>query len=90
MEDGVPGANDRGLDADVARTEAGAGAISCATVERNADEGDLEFFGLGDVREAHEGGYPGEARILKGVEWLGMGHTEATGVRRNFGHGEAS
>ena len=89
MEDGVPRANDCGLDADVTRTEARAGAISRATVERNADEGDFELFGLGDVREAHECWNASEAGILQSVERLGMGQAEATGVRRNFGHGEA-
>lgn len=72
VEDGVPGADDGGLDADVARAEAGAGAIRCAAVKGDTDEGDLEFFGLGDVREAHEGGDASEPRILEGVERLGM------------------
>jgi len=90
VEDGVPGADDGGLDADVARTEARAGAIGGAAVERDADEGDLELFGLWDVREAHEGGDAGEASILQSVEGVGMWQPKlAAGLRGDFGHGEA-
>ena len=56
FQDRIPGTNDRGLHANVARAEARAGSIGGAAVEGHADDGDVEFFGLRDVREAHEGG----------------------------------
>lgn len=72
VEDGVPRADDCGLDADVARPKARPRAISCAAVEGDADEGDFEFLGVGDVREAHECWNACESRILQSVERLGM------------------
>ncbi len=72
MEDGIPGANDGGLDANIARAETRAGAIGCAAVEGDADEGEVELGGVGNVREAHEGGDAGETGVGEGVERLGM------------------
>jgi hypothetical protein len=84
VEDRIPRTDDCGLDADVARTEAWAGAIGGAAVERDADEGEVEFFGLRDVRKAHEGGDAGEAGVPECIERLRMGQVkDATG----FGHG---
>lgn len=67
MEDGVPGANDGGLYADVAWAKARARAIRCASIERDTDQGDVEFLGLGDVREAHKGRDASETGEAKSV-----------------------
>ena len=90
LQDGVPRADDCGLDADVAWPKARSRAIGGAAVKGDADDGDLKLLGLCDVREAHEGGYAREASILQSVERLGMWQTEAAGLRGDFGHGEAS
>lgn len=50
VKDGVPWADDRGLRPDISRPEARAGAIGGAPVERDAEESEVEFFGLRDVR----------------------------------------
>jgi hypothetical protein len=50
VQDGIPGANDGGLGADISWPETRAGAIRGAAIEGHANESDLEFFGLGDVR----------------------------------------
>jgi len=85
-EHGIPGTDNRGLYADVAGAEARAGAVGCASIERDANQGDIQFFGLNDVREAHEGRDAGEAGEAKSVERLRMGQAKgATGFR----HGEA-
>jgi hypothetical protein len=86
VQDGVPRANDGGLDADVAGAEARAGAIGGATVDRDADESDLELFGLRDVRETHESGDAGKAGIAESIERLRMRQAKGTS---GFRHGEA-
>jgi len=86
MKDGIPRANDGGLCADISRPEARAGAIRGAAIEGHANESDLEFFGLGDVRKAHEGRDAGEASVGKGIKRLGM--RQAKGAA-GFRHGEA-
>ena len=78
FEDRIPGTDDRGLDSDVARAEARAGSIGCAAVEGHANDGNVEFFGLRDVRETHEGGDTREARVFQGVDGLRM--REAVGT----------
>lgn len=91
MQHRVPRTDDRGLDANITRAEARAGAIGCAAVERNADDGDIEFGGLGKVRQAHKGGDAREAGETESVEGLGMGQAKgAARLRGNVGHGEAS
>ena len=84
VEDGIPRADDGGLNANVAGTEARAGTISGAAVEGDSDERNVEFFGLSDVRKAHEGGDAGEAGVAEGVEGLRMGQVEGAA---GFGHG---
>lgn len=86
MKDGVPRTNDRGLRTDISRAEARAWAIRGAAIEGHTDEGDLEFFGLGDVRQAHEGRDAGEASVDEGIKRLGM--RQAKGAA-GFRHGEA-
>jgi hypothetical protein len=39
MQDRIPRSDDRGLDTNIARPEARAGAISCAAIEGDADKG---------------------------------------------------
>src|ERR1700720_2460245 len=73
---GIPGANDCGLHADVTRAETRAWSIGGAAVEGDSDDRDVELFGLRDVREAHEGGYTGEAGVFEGVAGLRMGEAE--------------
>ena len=87
MKDGVPRTNDRGLRTDISRPEARAGAIGGAAIEGHANESDLEFCGLGDVRQAHEGRDAGEASVGEGIKRLGM--RQAKGAA-GFRHGEAS
>jgi hypothetical protein len=87
VQDGVPRANDGGLSADISRSEARAGAIRGAAIEGHANESDLEFCGLGDVRQAHEGRDTGEAGEGEGIKRLGM--RQAKGAA-GFRHGEAS
>jgi hypothetical protein len=84
VENRIPRTDDRGLDANVAWAETRAGAIGGAAVKGDADEGDVEFFGLGDVREAHEAGNAGEAGVAESVERLRMGKAEGAA---GFGHG---
>lgn len=87
MQHGIPGADNRRLGADVARPEARTRAIRCAAIEGNADEGDIQLFGLGNVRQTHEGGNAGEAGVRKGIEGLWM--WQAKGAARSC-HGWAS
>jgi hypothetical protein len=75
------------LRTDISRPEARAGAIGGAAIEGHANESDLEFFGLGDVRQAHEGRDAGEASVGEGIKRLGM--RQAKGAA-GFRHGEAS
>ena len=84
VENGIPRADDRRLNANVAGTEARAGTISGAAVEGDSDERNVEFFGLGDVREAHERRDAGKAGVAEGVEGLRMGQVEGAA---GFGHG---
>ena len=86
MEDGIPRTNDGGLDADIARAETRAGAVGCPAVEGDADEGEVELGGIGNVREAHESGDAGETGVGEGVERLGMRQAEGAA---GFRHGEA-
>lgn len=91
LQDWVPRSDDRGLHADMARPEARAGTIGCASIERDADESDLKLLGLSDVRQTHEGRYACEAGIAKSVERPRMRQPEgAAGLRQDFAHGEAS
>ena len=86
VEHRIPGTDNRGLYTDVARAEARAGAVGCASVERDANQGDIQFFGLSNVRKAHEGMDAGEAGEAKSVERLRMGQAKGAA---GFGHGEA-
>jgi hypothetical protein len=73
------------------RPEARARAIGCAAIERHSDQGHLQLFGLGQVRQPHKGWNAREARVAKCVNRLRMGQPEAAaGLREDFGHGEAS
>ena len=73
-------------DADISWPETRAGAIGGAAIEGHANESDLEFFGLCDVRQTHESGDAGEAGEGEGVERLRMRQAKgAAGLR----HGEA-
>ena len=67
LQDWIPGTNDRGLHANVARTESRAGAIRRAAVEGDADDGDVEFVGIGDVGKAAKGWDAGEAGVFECV-----------------------
>ena len=67
MQDWIPRANDGGLGADISRSEARAGAIRGAAIEGHANESELEFFGLGDVRQTHKGRDAGEAGEGEGI-----------------------
>ena len=87
LQNRVPRPDDRGLRANMTRPKARAGPISCASIEGNADESDLELLVLGDVRQAHEGGYAGETGMAQSVERLGMRQTKGAA---GFKHGEAS
>jgi len=78
FEDGIPGSDDRGLDPDVARAKARTGSIGGAAVEGHANDGDVEFCGLRNVRETHEGGDTCEARVFEGVDGLRMWEPEGT------------
>lgn len=86
LQDRIPGADDCGLYTNIAGAEARSGAVGCASVEGNADESDVEFLWLSDVRKAHEGRDASETGIAEGVERLGMGQTKGAS---GFGHGEA-
>ena len=73
------------------RPEARSGAIGCAAVKRNTDQGDFEFRGLGDVGQTQEGRNPSEAGVGQGVQGLGMRQPEvAAGLSGGVAHGEAS
>lgn len=87
LQDRIPGANDRGLHADISRPEARARAIRCAAIEGDPDEGNFQFFGLRNVRQTHKGRDAGEAGVGEGIERLGM--RQAKGAA-GFRHGEAS
>ena len=76
FEDWIPRANDGGLHADITRAETRAGTIRGAAVEGDADDGDVEFFGLRDVRKAHEGGDAGEPSVFERVNGLRMRQAE--------------
>src|SRR4029077_16971707 len=86
VKDGIPRANDRGLREDISWPEARAGAIRRAAIERNADESDLQFFGLSDVRQTHESGDAGEAGEGEGVKRLRVRQAKCPAGLR---HGEA-
>lgn len=64
------------MDADVAGTESRAGAVGCSAVEWNADDRDVELFGLGDIGEAAKRGDAAEARVFEGVDGLRMRKAE--------------
>lgn len=87
-QDGIPGSDDGGLDADVTRAEARAGSVGGAAVERNADQGDVEFIGLRDMGQAHEGGDAGETSVAEGVERLRMRQVKGAGIRFGVRHAE--
>ena len=76
LENWIPWTNDRGLNADVARTEARTRAVRSAAVEGDPNDGDFEFFGLRDVRQAAKRGDAGEAGVFEGVYGLGMRELE--------------
>jgi hypothetical protein len=80
LEDWIPRSNDRGLHAHVARPESRARAIGRAAIERDADDGDVEFVGIGDVGQAAERRNAGEAGVFERVGWLGMREAELTGA----------
>src|SRR5216684_1242189 len=69
---GIPGPNNRRLNADVSWAEAWSRSVGGASVEGHAYQRDLQFLGLSDVGEAHERGYAREPGVLKRVNWLGM------------------
>jgi hypothetical protein len=87
LEDGIPGTNDCGLRAHVSRPETRTGAIGGAPIERHAHQCDFQLLGLGDVREAHERGDAGEARVPESVGRLRVRETERAA---GLGHGKAS
>ncbi len=66
----VPWPNDGGLLAHMAWAESGAGAVSRTPVIGDADQGDVEFGGPGNMGQAHEGRDPGESGIDKRIDRL--------------------
>jgi len=87
VQDGIPGANDGGLHADISRSEARARPVSCAAVKGNADESDFELVWIGDVGQAHKGGDTGEARVSECIKRLRMWQGKGAAW---FRHSEAS
>jgi FtsP/CotA-like multicopper oxidase with cupredoxin domain len=86
LQNGIPGTDDRGLGAHIARTETRTGAIGGAAVKRHADYGDVQLFGLGNVRETQESGDAGEAGVREGIGGLRMRQTKrAAGLRHGAG-----
>lgn len=76
IQNGIPRADDGGLHSDVTRAEARPRSIGRAAVERDADDGDVEFLRLRDVRQTHEGGDAGEASVLQSVHRLRVRQVE--------------
>src|SRR5580704_12764060 len=69
----IPGANDRGLYANITRTESRPRAIRRAAVEGNADDSDVEFVGIGDVGQAAKRRDAGEAAYSSASVGWGCG-----------------
>lgn len=87
VEDGIPGANDGGLHADISRSEARARPVSCAAVKGDADESDFELVWIGDVWQTHESGDTGEAGVSECIKRLRMWKRKGAAW---FRHSEAS
>ena len=86
VEHRIPGADDRRLYTNIARAEARAGPIRGAAIKRDANQGDVQLFGLSDVRKAHESRDASETGVAEGVQRLRMGQAKGAA---GFGHGEA-
>jgi hypothetical protein len=85
-KDRIPRANNRGLIADAARTEARPRPIRGAAIERNADDGNIQLFSVRDVGQAHESGHAGETRIFESIDRLRMGKAKrAAGLGHRLG-----
>src|SRR5277367_3518537 len=72
VQDRIPRTNQNGLRADMAWTESRAWTVSGSSVERNAEQSDIEFFWLRNVRQAHERGDAAGACVNQRVHRLGM------------------
>ena len=69
----VVGPNQAAFGTDLARAEAGAGAVGRAGVHRHADEADIEVLGAGETRQTKHRRQSAEARHLVAAERLVQG-----------------
>src|ERR1700674_677332 len=83
----IPRPDYRGLHANVARAEARPRAIGRATIEWHADQRNLQFFRLCDVRQTHKRGYARETGVFERVNRLGMRQLK---LPAGWSHGRAS
>ncbi len=79
----IPRPDYRRLSANVAWAEARPWAISGSAIERHADQGNVQLFRLGNMRQAHERSNARKPGISQRVGRFGMGQLELPPGRRH-------